>query len=306
MAPISATLHQLRIFSEVATCGKINKAADTLYLSQSTVSQAISDLESYYNVKLFDRLSRRLHLTPTGAELLQYANRIFGLVDEMDHFLYQSANSGILRVGASVTAGTYIMNQITKRFQELMPQAHLQVCVYSTPQIRAKLLTNELDVALTEGDFDSDEMVTRPVIQDRLVLVCCAEHPFSQRTHVDKRELEDQEFVLRESTSGTRKLFDRFIRENHLNVKVSWICNNTEAVKLSVLDNRGMTLISESLVHQECQDGRLHIVEVDGVNFERDLSLVYHKDKQMTAALSQFCQLCQAFSEGSDDEGIKE
>lgn len=277
-----------------------------MYLSQSTVSQAISDLENYYNVKLFDRLSRRLHLTPTGAELLQYANRIFGLVDEMDHFLYQSANSEILRVGASVTAGTYIMNQITKRFQELMPQTHLQVCVYSTPQIRSKLLTNELDVALTEGDFDSGEMVTRSVIQDRLVLVCCAEHPFSRRAHVDKRELEDQEFVLRESTSGTRKLFDRFIRENHLNVKVSWICNNTEAVKLSVLDNRGMTLISESLVHQECQDGRLHIVEVDGVNFERDLSLVYHKDKQMTAALSQFCQLCQAFSEGPDDEGIKE
>lgn len=83
---MTATLRHLQIFSEVAQCGKMSLAAERLFLSQSTVSQAISELEGYYNVLLFERLSKRLHLTPKGEELLIYARRILTLTEDMDSY----------------------------------------------------------------------------------------------------------------------------------------------------------------------------------------------------------------------------
>lgn len=299
---MSTTLRHLEIFLEVAYCGKINKAADKLYLSQSTVSQTIKDLEHYYNVTLFNRLSRHLYLTSCGTELVKHAERILSLVDEMDSFLLNFSQTDRLRIGASVTAGTYIMNKIMDRFQAIMPQAQICVCVYTAPQVKAKILSGELDIALLPGDIQNPDLIVKPVIQDQLVFVCGREHPFFGRERIQISDLENQDFVLRESTSSTRKLFDRFVQQHQLNVNPKWICGNTETVKLSVLDNRGMTLISKSLVEKECAEGRLHIVSVEDISFERPISLVYHRSKYMDAALKKFCELCENFQSDREKE----
>ena len=76
------TLRHLRVFVAVAECGKMRAAARELFIAQPAVSQTISELEQHYDVKLFDRLSRRLHITPAGKELLTYAKHILFLYDE--------------------------------------------------------------------------------------------------------------------------------------------------------------------------------------------------------------------------------
>ncbi|RDY25102.1 LysR family transcriptional regulator, partial [Romboutsia weinsteinii] len=70
------TIRHLKIFITVVDCGKMRKAADKLYMSQPSVSQAISELEKHYEVKLFERLSQRLYITEDGKLLLSYARYI--------------------------------------------------------------------------------------------------------------------------------------------------------------------------------------------------------------------------------------
>ena len=297
---MTATLRHLQIFSEVAQCGKMSLAAERLFLSQSTVSQAISELEGYYNVLLFERLSKRLHLTPKGEELLIYARRILTLTEDMDSYFKHSAKRADLRIGASVTTDTYIMYTLAKQFRNIMPQIDMRVCVFSSPQIKAKVLSNELDIALTAGSITNPDLIVRPVISDELVFVCGREHPFFGRSQVTLSDLADQEYVLRESTSATRKIFDSFIEKHNIPIRISWVCNNTEAVKLAVEGNCGITLISRSLIKKECADQRLHPFSIEGQSFQRPLSLIYHKDKYLGPAAEEFIRLCSQFKEMED------
>ena len=77
------TLRHMTIFLEVAACNNMSTAAHNLYISQSTVSLAITEIEKTYNVRLFDRLSKHLRLTEAGLLLLDYASRIINLYKEM-------------------------------------------------------------------------------------------------------------------------------------------------------------------------------------------------------------------------------
>ena len=78
------TLRHLKIFCTVAKTGSITAAAEQLYISQPSVSVAIRELENYYGIRLFDRLSRRIYITDDGRRMLAYASHIVELVDEME------------------------------------------------------------------------------------------------------------------------------------------------------------------------------------------------------------------------------
>lgn len=106
------TTRDLEIFMTAAECGKMCDAAKLLFISQSSVSQAIANIEREYNILLFERLSRGLFLTPNGVKLLSYAKRIFSVEREMNHFLETSSRTKSLRVGASITVGTCVLSPI--------------------------------------------------------------------------------------------------------------------------------------------------------------------------------------------------
>ena len=78
------TIRHLKIFITVAECGSMNTAAKELFLSQPTISQAIRELEEYYDTRLFDRLSRRLHITPAGQELLNNAYPVVAQFNQLE------------------------------------------------------------------------------------------------------------------------------------------------------------------------------------------------------------------------------
>ena len=78
------TLRHFRIFVAVCKQGGITKAAESLYLAQPAVSLAVRELEEHYDVRLFDRIGRRLYLTEAGKEFLAYAERILALCDDLE------------------------------------------------------------------------------------------------------------------------------------------------------------------------------------------------------------------------------
>ena len=78
------TLRHLRIFVTVCETGSMTAAAQILYIAQPAISLAVSEMEEHYKVRLFDRISRRLYLTDSGRQALEYARHIIALFDEME------------------------------------------------------------------------------------------------------------------------------------------------------------------------------------------------------------------------------
>lgn len=110
------TIRHLRVFITVVDSGSMTRAAEKLFVSQTSVSQTIRELEDNYDTKLFERLSRRLYITEEGKKLLSYARYIISSFDDMEKEMKKPLESSTLKFGASVTVGTYILSPLSRNF----------------------------------------------------------------------------------------------------------------------------------------------------------------------------------------------
>jgi len=284
------TIRHLEIFIAVAEAGKMNMAAKQLHLAQPTISQAIQEIESQYRILLFERLNKKLYITDAGRELLDYARHIVSLFNKMEVTLQGHAVSMTLQVGATVTVGTCVFNTAIAEFERQNPDIQIHVSVDNTRMIEDMILKSQLDLAVVEGTISSPDIHVLPIMDDELVLVCGAGHPFFGRSEIDFSELKGMSFVLREPGSGTRALFEDKLREHQVTINEKWMCNNSEAIKNAVMEGQGMTVISRSLVERELSEGSLYLVPIRHIYLKRQFSLVYHKNKFLSAPIKRLIQ----------------
>lgn len=290
------TIRHLKIFIEVARCGKMSKAAANLYISQPTVSQTISELENHYKVRLFERFPKSLHITSEGKVLLQYAKQVLAALDDLENAMSRSDLNPPVRIGATVTVGSCVIGDILEMLEERCPQSDISVCINNTKTIEELLLANDLDIALVEGTIKNRDLICTPVIEDYLVLVCSDRHPFAKRKCVSLEELSKEPFILREEGSGTRSLFLNSMAAKGYSVREKWTCTNADTIKQAVMANRGLSVISIRAVEQELKQGHIHIVPVEDCRWKRNFCLTYHKNKFLSVALTHFIEIAKGYS----------
>lgn len=279
------TLRDLQIFQAVAESGKMSVAAARLDIAQPTVSHVIANIEADYGIQLFERLSKRLYITSDGRQLLNYAKNILSMFNEMEAGMGFGSRPQPLRIGATITIGSSILAEIINQYEHSHPSCKTSVYVDNTSTIEHKLLHDQLDVALVEGVVTSNELVTKPVFKDALVLVCDRNHPFASRRTVQAQDLASQPFILRERGSGTRARFEQYLKKYGITVEEKWICHSSDAILHAVANGQGMTVISYRLAERQLLSGELHLLELRDADFSRTFNLVYHKDKYITASL---------------------
>ncbi|WP_234124951.1 LysR family transcriptional regulator [Clostridium hydrogenum] len=286
------SLRHFKIF--VAVCEKMNmsKAAEALFISQSAISQAISELENYYGVRLFERLSRKLYLTSAGEKLLGYAMHMIKLNEELESSMKALHEKGSIRIGASVTIGAYVLPKLVARFQNINAETDIKVYEENTEKIGKMILNDKIDIALVEGQISTPDILQIPFMKDELILICGHNHKFAKLKGVEPKELEREKFIIREKGSGTRKTFEDKMTEKKLNWEAAWICNNTDTIKMSVAEGLGVSVISRCSCLNELSRKILYEIPVKGVSFEREFKVIYHKNKYLTGTIKRFIELC--------------
>ncbi len=292
------TLRNLRIFMTVADCGSMSEAAKRLSIAQPSVSGAIAEIEDTYNVRLFERLGRRLYITPIGRQLEGYASHILSMYDLMEHKLRNAQDNVALRVGATVTVGTCVIGDILKRFEALCPNNQPELVVHNTQVIEKMLTKSELDIAVVEGEIQSRDLVTKLVISDPMILIAAPDSPLVGKKSVTLHDLEEYPFILREEGSGTRAVFERSMGKIH----VQWVCNNSEAIIRGVEAGFGLTVISKRLVSRQLKDGTVVEIPVVDSQFGREFNLVWHKNKFQSQPIQWFMQACEDFAAAEEQK----
>lgn len=285
------TLRHMQIFAAVADLGSMTAAADHLHISQPSISQAVAEFESQYGVKLFDRLSRKLYLTQDGKDVLEYARHITRLFTEMEQKSRTAGTAGKLRIGASLTIGSSLLPKLVERFSQLMPGVQVHVVIRNTAEIEALIMKNMLDFALIEGRIESQGIIYEPFMEDELVLVCGKSHRLWTVSEIEQEEMETLKFIVRESGSGTRELFESVLLAHELRHTAVWESSSLEGIKRAVSAGIGVTVISRRLVEREKVAGELRIIPVKGLYFPRKFSIIHHKNKYITESIRQFFTL---------------
>ncbi len=285
------TLRHAEIFLAVYETGNMRRAAESLYISQPTVSGAIREIEEEYGVLLFNRLNHRLFITPEGELLASYARRLLALYREMEHQLKNRAALPFLRIGATLTVGTCILPDILQAKKE---QLAARVTVNNTRSIEEQLLRGELDVGYVEGQIHHPDLIIEPVMEDRLIAVAAGPvpEPLSLAELCRRYSL-----LMREPGSGTREILDRALMERSLPCEEGWVCSNTQAILRAAEAGLGAAIISRLLAAEALHRGTLQEISLTDCELNRTFRLVWHKDKLMTPPLQLFRQACMEYAE---------
>ncbi|MCC3868563.1 LysR family transcriptional regulator [Terrisporobacter mayombei] len=286
------TIRHLRIFITIVECKTMRKAAEKLYISQPAVSQAVSELEKYYGVKLFERLSQRLYITEAGKTLLSYARHIVSSFEDMESAMFDVSSRMTIKVGGSVSIGTTMLIDIVEKLEEEISGIDVRVTVDNTSTIENKVCLSELDLAIVEGCLQSDEIIQIPVHNDELVMVVGKNHLFWDRQSISISELHNQDVISREEGSTNRNQFEQLLIENKIKINKKWRCTNTEAIKNLVKNGKGIAIISKLLIEKEIEDGKLRVLNVDNLKVFRENKLIYHKNKYISPQMKKFIDIC--------------
>lgn len=285
------TLRHYRIFITVCDTMNMTSAAERLYMSQPAVSQAISELEGHYGVRLFERFSRKLYLTEAGQKLLGYARQMIRMNAEIESDMKTLHRNGTVRIGASVTVSACVLPKLVADFQKDHPLIKVEVTEDNTAKIESLILQDRVDLGLVEGDITSPDIFSQPFQNDELVLICSPSHRFAVCPEIEPEELEQESFIIREKGSGTRKTFEDQMSEHNLTWRVAWTCNNADTIKNAVAAGLGVSVISRRAVADEIKSGSLLEKRVRGIAFKRTFKLIYHKNKYRTEPMQQLINM---------------
>lgn len=286
------TLRHLKIFVTVCETGSMTAAASQLFIAQPSISLAISEMEEYYGVKLFDRISRKLYLTENGRRALQYARHIIDLLDEMEQGVRNVDAVGCLKVGTSITIGTYLLPGYIKQLKMMFPTLKVEAFIANSGTVEQRILDNEIDVGIIEGVAHSPFILSESFAGDRLAFICPADHEFAGRTLDELAQVKDQDFILREKGSAGREIFDGMLAAQELNVQPIWQSASNQAILQGVEAGLGLSILPYFLVRQGISEGTLAEFKIKGLALGRKFSVIYHKNKFLPQSARTLMDLC--------------
>lgn len=283
------TLRHLEIFRAVCRKESVTAAAEQLNMTQPAVSQAIRELESFYGVRLFERMNRRVYITESGRTLLQYADTIVSQFQDSVQVLREVHHGGTCRFGVHVTFGETRLSAVLKQLQAGLPQIALRAFVGNSRKNEDMLLRNELDFAVVDNVTLSPSLTVQPLYREAMAAVCCPAYRPGSRISLE--ELAREQLLLREPGSGTRSSIDGVFQAIGTPAAAFLDSASTSALLECARQGLGITILARSLVEHDLQRGTLKELSVTGGFFFRKYYLACHKNKYLTDSTRQVIQI---------------
>lgn len=280
-------LAQLRVFDAITRTGSFTKAAERLAVTPPAVSLQVRQLERHYGVRLFERIGRRVRLTPAGDALRQYTQRIFTLAEDAERVLQgtRGFTASRLRIVATPTTAGYYLGPIWRALRQRYPELRLELSVQNSRRVRERLLELDDDLGMLGGEPDHPDLVFQPFARDLLSVIVAPDHPWRRRRTVALADLRGQPLILREPGSATREIVERRLRAAGVDVGAAMEIASTEAIKRAVEVGTGVSVLAAAAVRRDVDGGHLCALRVRDRDFAVTMSLAYHCERRESPLL---------------------
>lgn len=291
------TLEQLRVFVAVAERQHVTRAAESLNLAQSAASAAIATLEARHGTKLFHRVGRGIELTEAGILFLADARAVLARVELAERTLDDlgGLKRGTLSVQASQTIASYWLPRHLVAFRKAHPRVDIRLSVGNTAQVAAAIHSGTSELGFVEGRVEDPSLAAETVARDQLVIVVGPDHPWATKRRIEPADLPTADWVLRETGSGTRSVFEAAVDGFGIGraaLPIAMELPTNEAVRAAVEAGLGATAISASVAAPSLEAGLL--VKVDCPLPERDFVVLHHKERGRSRAAAALLSIIAA------------
>lgn len=293
-------IRQLRTFQSVAKFLSFNRAAEELNYAQSSISAQIQTLEEELGVKLFDRLGRRIILTEAGLRLRKYADKILDLADETPSGVVGSKElRGSLTVRVPETIGVHRLPAVIKEFRARFPKVRLRFvsCTHEGLQKDLRKGVTDLAFLLTESiqaaDLEAEALGIEP-----LVLVARPDHRLALQPEVRARDLEKECILFSTVDCSYRRTLEALLTAENIRYEASLEFNSVSALKRSVMNGVGISILPEIAVRREISKGLLAALPWAEEKFEVATLMIRYKEKWISPTLAAFMDVAREVLKG--------
>jgi len=286
----NATLRQLRVFASVARHLSFVRAAEELKLTAPAVSMQIKELEIEVGLPLFDRTSRQVSLTMVGEYVLAQTRRVLSAMRDAEDLVarFRGLQTGALDVGMVSTA-KYFLPRLLARFREEHPGIEIRLQVANNrEQIVSLMQEGDIELAIMGRPPDGYSTRAEPFAMHPHVLVTAVEHRFARMETVPASALVGEGFIVREPRSGTRGVFDEYLRMHQLAPRVAMQMSSNEAIKQAVMAGMGIALLSLHTIGLELKHRLIASPDTEGLPIMRRWHVVNNSAKTLSPAAEAF------------------
>lgn len=250
------TLRQLEIFMKVAEKNSITRAADELHLTSPSVSNQIKKLGQALEIELYEVIGKKIYLTQAGKEVVEAGNSIFESISTLQDKIndLKGVKSGLIRISV-VTTAKYFLPHILGPFCQLYPGIDVEFKVGNRAQIIERLKGNLDDFYIFSDPPEDLDIFRYQFLSNPLAVIASVDNPLSQRKNLTWGDLADEKFLMREDGSGTRSAVEKHLKKHRLVIEKKMIIESNEAIKHSVMENMGISILSAYVLSKSKEDG---------------------------------------------------
>jgi LysR family transcriptional regulator, hydrogen peroxide-inducible genes activator len=288
------TIAGLRAFVAIAEKQHFGSAATALDVSQSTLSQALSALETGLGVQLVERSTRRVFLTPEGTALLPQAQAV---IEAATAFSAAAAGAsdplqGSIRLGLIPTVAPYVLPTLLAGLADRLPGLTLRLIEDQTERLLTALREGSVDAALIALPAETNGICEIPIYDEDFVLALPPGHALAGKRRVPPAALAELPLLLLDEGHCLRDQALDFCRKAGVHVELT----NTRAASLAtavqcVTGGLGVTLIPQSAVPAEAARGRLELAYFATPRPGRRIGLVFRSSSGRDAHYRQLADL---------------
>lgn len=288
--PFLMEIRQLRYFLDIAQTEHLTQSARNLFVTQSTLSHGLRQLEDELGVKLFDRVGRGLRLSQAGAAFQTYAGRALQEIEAGRMALTEMTGlqSGSLTVGVIPTFLNTLIPATVAAFSAAYPKVRIVVRDLRADPIEELLMTGQLDVGIAFHPTERAEIEAEPLFEERMLLVVGLGHPLMRRKTLAMKALANVPLALLTRSFATRRLIDDAFREAGVSPPIRVEMESVESL-LAVCRSGVLASVVPERAAKQAAD--LHSIALVSPQLVRRAGVLWRKDASRSAAAQEFIAL---------------
>lgn len=285
-------IETLKMFCDVVRLKSFSLAAERNNVTQSTVSQAVNNLEKHFKVILIDRSQRNWKMTPEGdifykgcKEIVEKYTRLEIDVKE----LHEKVRS-IVRISSIYSVGLRHMGRYINDFSIQYPEADVHIDYRHPDKVYESVLNYEVDIGIVSFPKSGKEINVIPWQSEKMVIVCHPQHPLAKHKTISIKSIQGERFVAFDKGLVIRNKVDKFLKDHKVFVDVILEFDNIEAIKRALEATHGISVLPKPTLDKEVETGTLHSIEIKDAEFFRPLGIIHQKNKKYNQMVVNFIE----------------
>ncbi|TFJ92457.1 LysR family transcriptional regulator [Lentibacillus salicampi] len=290
-------IRQLTCFAEVARQLNVTRAADTLHISQPSLSKTIKNLEAELGAPLFYRGSQQLELTDAGEAFLVNAKKVLEAFDNLTSELNDviDLKRGEIKIGIPPIIGAAFFSTFISHYKETYPSIDLLLTEVGSNKIRQGVTDGELDIGLICNlPAQKENLETIQLLKDPLMLMVHNDHPWADRTTIDFAEIENEPLILYRHDFSLHDRIMEACAGYRFEPKI--VCESSQKdFMIEMVDAKlGVTLLPSRICRQ-IKNENLAAIPFSRPEVNLELGMIWNKDKYLPYAVRKFIEMSESY-----------